>query len=330
MNVAVPWCQHSPMFGQCASSQTVLSFSSRMMPSQPQVVLGSRRAHFQPLRLGLTRAHECQRRVDHDTPVYRSGSSSFRLAIGYMRMSSLAITWLGHSSSCCGLPAARPSCSIHGTPATQRPRRRRSRRKRRRHSGVARPQRPHHRRCCHGARPPVRPWSASGKWRLARHEGRAEHRADEQGRHDQVNGLRITMTEAHPQQQHRRQRHRVPRRARRVRRQRENGQTIYFAGDTALFGDMKMIGELYQPDIAFLPIGDRFTMGPDTAAIAAKWLGVKQVVPMHWGTFPLLTGTPEAAQTTPRRNEHRGAGATSRAKPRNEASSALTTTPRGT
>lgn len=74
----------------------------------------------------------------------------------------------------------------------------------------------------------------------------------------------------------------------------ENGQTIYYAGDTALFGDMKLIGELYRPDIAFLPIGDRFTMGPDTAAVAARWLGVKQVVPMHWGTFPLLTGTPAA------------------------------------
>ena len=73
----------------------------------------------------------------------------------------------------------------------------------------------------------------------------------------------------------------------------ENGQTLYYAGDTSLFGDMKLLGELYKPDIAFLPIGDRFTMGPDTAAMAAKWLGVKQVVPMHWGTFPLLTGTPE-------------------------------------
>lgn len=72
----------------------------------------------------------------------------------------------------------------------------------------------------------------------------------------------------------------------------ENGQRIYFAGDTALFGDMKLIGELYRPEIAFLPIGDRFTMGPDTAATAARWLGVKQVVPMHYGTFPLLTGTP--------------------------------------
>jgi L-ascorbate metabolism protein UlaG (beta-lactamase superfamily) len=77
----------------------------------------------------------------------------------------------------------------------------------------------------------------------------------------------------------------------------ENGQTIYYAGDTALFGDMKIIGELYRPDIAFLPIGDRFTMGPDTAAVAARWLGVRQVVPMHWGTFPLLTGTPQALET---------------------------------
>lgn len=72
----------------------------------------------------------------------------------------------------------------------------------------------------------------------------------------------------------------------------ENAQAIYFAGDTSLFGDMKLIGELYKPDIAFLPIGDRFTMGPDAAATAARWLGVKQVVPMHYGTFPLLTGTP--------------------------------------
>ncbi len=88
----------------------------------------------------------------------------------------------------------------------------------------------------------------------------------------------------------------------------ENGQTLYYAGDTALFGDMKLIGELYRPDIAFLPIGDRFTMGPDTAAIAAKWLGVKQVVPMHWGTFPLLTGTPEHVETAPRGLGHRRAG----------------------
>jgi L-ascorbate metabolism protein UlaG (beta-lactamase superfamily) len=62
--------------------------------------------------------------------------------------------------------------------------------------------------------------------------------------------------------------------------------------DTGLFGDMKMIGEIYRPAIAFLPIGDHYTMGPDTAAIAARWLGVKQVVPMHWGTYPLLSGTP--------------------------------------
>ena len=72
----------------------------------------------------------------------------------------------------------------------------------------------------------------------------------------------------------------------------ENGQTIYFAGDTSLFGDMKLVGELYKPDIAFLPIGDRFTMGPAAAAKACELLGVRQAVPMHWGTFPMLTGTP--------------------------------------
>ena len=73
----------------------------------------------------------------------------------------------------------------------------------------------------------------------------------------------------------------------------ENGQRIYFAGDTALFGDMRLIGELYAPEIAFLPIGDYYTMGPDAAARACTMLGVRQVVPMHFGTFPILTGRPE-------------------------------------
>ena len=72
----------------------------------------------------------------------------------------------------------------------------------------------------------------------------------------------------------------------------EDGMTLYYAGDTSLFGDMRLVGEMYQPDIAFLPIGDRFTMDPTAAAKACELLGVRQVVPMHWGTFPLLTGTP--------------------------------------
>jgi L-ascorbate metabolism protein UlaG (beta-lactamase superfamily) len=72
----------------------------------------------------------------------------------------------------------------------------------------------------------------------------------------------------------------------------EDGLAAYFAGDTALFGDMRLIGEMYKPDLAFLPIGDHFTMGPAEAAKAAEMLGVKQVVPMHFGTFPVLTGTP--------------------------------------
>ena len=73
----------------------------------------------------------------------------------------------------------------------------------------------------------------------------------------------------------------------------EDDRTIYFAGDTALFGDMQLIGEVHTPDIAFLPIGDHFTMGPEDAARACRILRVRQVVPMHYGTFPVLTGTPD-------------------------------------
>jgi L-ascorbate metabolism protein UlaG (beta-lactamase superfamily) len=72
----------------------------------------------------------------------------------------------------------------------------------------------------------------------------------------------------------------------------EDGLTVYFAGDTSVFGDMRLIAELYQPSIAFLPIGDLYTMGPEQAAKACELLSVKQVVPMHYGTFPALTGTP--------------------------------------
>ncbi len=73
----------------------------------------------------------------------------------------------------------------------------------------------------------------------------------------------------------------------------EDGLTIYFAGDTAVFGDMALIKRLYQPTLAFLPIGDRYTMGPEAAAVACELLGVQRVVPMHFGTFPELTGTVE-------------------------------------
>jgi L-ascorbate metabolism protein UlaG (beta-lactamase superfamily) len=72
------------------------------------------------------------------------------------------------------------------------------------------------------------------------------------------------------------------------------GLTIYHAGDTALFGDMRLIGEIYKPDLALLPIGDHFTMGPREAAHAIRFLGVKHVIPMHYNTFPALTGTPQA------------------------------------
>lgn len=72
-----------------------------------------------------------------------------------------------------------------------------------------------------------------------------------------------------------------------------DGFTLYHSGDTDLFESMKLIGRLYNPDVALLPIGDYFTMGPRQAAEAIRMLGVKRVIPIHWGTFPVLTGTPE-------------------------------------
>ena len=72
-----------------------------------------------------------------------------------------------------------------------------------------------------------------------------------------------------------------------------DGRTLYFAGDTNVFSDMQLIEQLYHPELAFLPIGDLFTMSPVEAAMAAKLLRVRKVVPMHFGTFPALTGRPE-------------------------------------
>jgi len=73
----------------------------------------------------------------------------------------------------------------------------------------------------------------------------------------------------------------------------EDGTRVYHAGDTAVHADMALIGELYQPDIALLPIGDLYTMSPREAAVAVRMLKPKYVVPAHYGTFPALTGTPE-------------------------------------
>ena len=73
----------------------------------------------------------------------------------------------------------------------------------------------------------------------------------------------------------------------------EGGSTLYHAGDTTVFGDMKLIGDLYKPTLGMLPIGDHYTMGPRLAAQAARLLGVEEVLPIHYGTFPVLTGTPE-------------------------------------
>lgn len=72
----------------------------------------------------------------------------------------------------------------------------------------------------------------------------------------------------------------------------EGAPTLYLAGDTSVFSDMKLIAEMYRPHIAALPIGDHYTMGPRQAALAATMLLPKVILPIHWGTFPQLTGTP--------------------------------------
>jgi L-ascorbate metabolism protein UlaG (beta-lactamase superfamily) len=77
---------------------------------------------------------------------------------------------------------------------------------------------------------------------------------------------------------------------------RAEGKSVYFAGDTCVFGDMQLIGRLYKPDLAVLPIGDHYTMGPEEAALALELLGVTRCVPCHYGTFPPLVGRPETLQ----------------------------------
>jgi len=72
-----------------------------------------------------------------------------------------------------------------------------------------------------------------------------------------------------------------------------DGPVLYHAGDTAVFGDMNLIRELYKPEVAMLPIGGHFTMGPKEAALATRFLAPRLVLPLHFGTFPPLTGTPE-------------------------------------
>jgi L-ascorbate metabolism protein UlaG (beta-lactamase superfamily) len=72
----------------------------------------------------------------------------------------------------------------------------------------------------------------------------------------------------------------------------EDGARLYHAGDTLAFGDMRLIGELHRPDLALLPIGGHYTMGPREAALAVELLGVREVMPIHFGTFPILAGRP--------------------------------------
>ena len=77
----------------------------------------------------------------------------------------------------------------------------------------------------------------------------------------------------------------------------EDGTRLYHTGDTALFSDLRLIGEIHQPEILMLPIGGHYTMGPREAARAVELIGSKQVLPLHWGTFPILAGTPAALRS---------------------------------
>ena len=208
-------------------------------------------------------------------------------------MQNLAITWLGHSSFRLEHPVEKRSCSTPGIRAI------------RRSPQSARPKSADLILISHGHSDHITDAAAMAKetgatvvgiWEITSWLGAKGIKNLEpmnKGGTVTVKGLRITMTDARHSSSFDDSGIVYLGEAAGFIVKLENGQTIYFAGDTSLFGDMKLIGELYKPDIAFLPIGDRFTMGPDTAAMAAQWLGVKQVVPMHYGTFPLLTGTPE-------------------------------------
>ncbi len=72
----------------------------------------------------------------------------------------------------------------------------------------------------------------------------------------------------------------------------EDAPVLYHAGDTSVFSDMRLIKDLYAPEVGMLPIGDHYTMGPRAAALAAEYLGINTIIPVHYGTFPQLTGTP--------------------------------------
>ena len=90
-------------------------------------------------------------------------------------------------------------------------------------------------------------------------------------------------------------------------------RTVYHAGDTEIFSDMALIQRIHRPTVGLIPIGDRFTMGPETAALACnEFLDLEVIVPIHWGTFDLLTGDPETFRSLVRRGE---VGCRSRARP---------------
>jgi L-ascorbate metabolism protein UlaG (beta-lactamase superfamily) len=134
----------------------------------------------------------------------------------------------------------------------------------------------------------LRGWLSSGGV-----EERAEHAANKGGTVE-VEGVKITLTDAnHSSSAYEDGRFLYLGEPAGIVCELEDGFRIYFAGDTNVFGDMSLIGRIYSPDVAVLPIGDHYTMGPREAAVALELLGVVRCVPCHYGTFPLLTGTPD-------------------------------------
>ena len=259
--------------------------------AQAEIILRPRRAHLQPLGLWFPGLDELQRRFDHVDSVYLTGDRLPKGSLYTEAMQTLAITWLGHSSFRLRTPGGKELLFdpwYTGNPSFPE---------------SARPKTADLILISHGHSDHITDAVAMAKqtgatvvgiWEVTSWLGSKGVQHVEpmnKGGTITVKGLRITMTDARHSSSADKDLTYLGEAAGFV-VQLENGQTIYFAGDTSLFGDMKLIAELYKPDIAFLPIGDRFTMGPDTAAMAAQWLGVKQVVPMHYGTFPLLTGTP--------------------------------------
>ena len=148
---------------------------------------------------------------------------------------------------------------------------------------------------CARFRPPIVAMYELANWLAGRGVPRADEGGMNKGGTVEVEGLRFTMTHAHHSSGFMDESGTITYLGEPAGYvvEFENGTRVYFAGDTCVFGDMALIRRLYEPEVAVLPIGDHYTMGPREAALALELLGVGRCVPCHYGTFPLLHGTPD-------------------------------------